>query len=50
MKSKHNTRRNEAVHGASLPIEFERQGMAKYLTRKSKHGTRFCLKGCWVLI
>ena len=38
-KSKHNTKRIEAVHGASLPREFERQGMAKIFNKKIK--TRF---------
>ena len=38
-KSKHNPKRIEAVHGASLPREFERQGMAKIFNKKIK--TRF---------
>ena len=38
-KSKHNPKRIEAVHGASLPREFERQGMAKLFNKKIK--TRF---------
>ena len=39
MKSKRNPKRIEAVHGASLPREFERQGMAKLFNKKIK--TRF---------
>ena len=38
-KSKRNPKRIEAVHGASLPREFERQGMAKIFKKKIK--TRF---------
>ena len=38
-KSKRNPKRIEAVHGASLPREFERQGMAKLFNKKIK--TRF---------
>ena len=38
-KSKRNPKRIEAVHGASLPREFERQGMAKIFNKKIK--TRF---------
>ena len=45
MKSKHNTRRNEAVHGASLPIEFERQGMAKIFNKKIKTWFPILFKG-----
>jgi len=35
-KSKRNPKRIEAVHGASLPREFERQGMAKIFNKKIK--------------
>ena len=35
-KSKRNPKRIEAVHGASLPREFERQGMAKIFNNKIK--------------
>ena len=38
-KSKRNPKRIEAVHGASLPREFERQDMAKLFNKKIK--TRF---------
>ena len=38
-KSKRNPKRIEALHGASLPREFERQGMAKLFNKKIK--TRF---------
>ena len=38
-KSKRNPKRIEAVHGASLPREFERQDMAKIFNKKIK--TRF---------
>ena len=38
-KSTRNPKRIEAVHGASLPREFERQGMAKLFNKKIK--TRF---------
>jgi hypothetical protein len=38
-KSKRNPKRIEAVHGASLPREFERQGMAKIFNKEIK--TRF---------
>ena len=37
--SKRNPKRIEALHGASLPREFERQGMAKIFNKKIK--TRF---------
>jgi hypothetical protein len=45
MKSKHNTRRNEAVHGASLSIEFERQGMAKIFNKKIETWFSILFKG-----
>ena len=35
-KRKNNPKRIEAVHGASLPREFERQDMAKTFNRKIK--------------
>lgn len=38
-KSKRNPKRIEALHGASLPREFERQDMAKIFNKKIK--TRF---------
>ena len=38
-KLKHNPKRIEAVHDASLPREFERQDMAKVFNKKIK--TRF---------
>ena len=38
-KSKRNPKRIEALHGASLPREFERQDMAKLFNKKIK--TRF---------
>ena len=38
-KRKNNPKRIEAVHGASLPREFERQDMAKIFNKKIK--TRF---------
>jgi hypothetical protein len=38
-KPKRNPKRIEALHGASLPREFERQGMAKLFNKKIK--TRF---------
>ena len=38
-KRKNNPKRREAVHGASLPREFERQDMAKIFNKKIK--TRF---------
>ena len=38
-KSKRNPKRIEAVHGASLPREFERQGMENIFNKKIK--TRF---------
>ena len=38
-KRKENPKRIEALHGASLPREFERQGMAKLFNKKIK--TRF---------
>ena len=38
-KSNRNPKRIQAVHGASLPREFERQGMAKLFNKKIK--TRF---------
>ena len=36
-KSKHNPKRIEAVHGASLPREFERHDMAKIFNKKIKN-------------
>jgi len=36
-KSKRNPKRIEAVHGASLPREFERHDMAKILNKKIKN-------------
>ena len=38
-KYKRNPKRIQAVHGASLPREFERQGMTKIFNKKIK--TRF---------
>jgi len=38
-KSKHNPKRIEALHGASLPREFHRQDMEKIFKKKIK--TRF---------
>ena len=35
-KSKRNPKRIEALHGASLPREFERQDMAKLFNKKIK--------------
>ena len=39
ISSKRNPKRIEALHGASLPREFERQDMAKIFNKKIK--TRF---------
>ena len=44
-KRKNAPKRIEAVHGASLPREFERQDMAKIFNKKIKHGSPFYLKG-----
>ena len=38
-RSKRNPKKLKALHGASLPREFERQGMAKLFNKKIK--TRF---------
>ena len=49
-KSKHNPKRIEAVHGASLPREFERQGMAKIFNKKKNNGSLFYLNGHLIFI
>ena len=46
-KSKRNPKRIEAVHGASLPREFERQGMAKIFNKKIKTQFPILFKWAW---
>ena len=49
-KSKRNPKRIEALHGASLPREFERQDMAKLFNKKSKLDFAFYSSEHWTFI
>ena len=46
-KRKDDPKRIEALHGASLPREFERQDMAKLFNKKIKNGSQFYFNGQW---
>ena len=49
-KSKRNPKRIEALYGASLPREFERQDMAKLFNKKIKTRFPILLNEHWIFI
>ena len=49
-KSKRNPKKIEALHGASLPREFERQDMAKLFNKKIKTRFPILLNEHWIFI